>query len=114
MEQEVVQRVLDVEKEIHELLSEEKRKAAQWVESVRKSCDAEIQSLKNQLEKDFASAIEKARSKAQKEADELIKEATTQAHILDRLNKDSIRRIILKYLTGILPGEANDSEDVKS
>ena len=112
MERDVVQRVLDVEKEIHQALAEEKRKAEEWVESVRKACEDEISAIKVRQEKDFRFALENARTEARERAEELTAKATARAHALEHISQDLIRRTVLRHLTSILPGENDDRQDV--
>ena len=108
VEKELLQRVIEVEKEIQHRLADEGKQAAARLEDVRRTCAKRIEDEKERLEREFCRALDEAREKARQEADQLLREKTEFAAVLENLPAEMFRQTVLKHLTRILPGAADD------
>lgn len=113
MEKDLLQSVVEVEKEIKESIESEKIKADEWLESVRISCSREIDDTRKNLQDNYNHSLERACSEAEQKAAKIIADANRFAEYLKSFPEDHISRIILKHIPAILPeinrGEASDS-----
>jgi hypothetical protein len=118
MEQDLLQSIITTESEIQQAVESEKKKAAEWLETVRISLSRELEDKKKILEKEYKQALaatcKECRLKAQKE----IAGAQMITENLQNLPEEIIRRVVRDILPKILPedqqGETNDCQDVKS
>jgi len=112
MEKDLLQSVVEVEKEIQDSIEAEKVTAAEWLESVRVSCSKEINDTRKQLEDNYSQSIDRACSEADQKAAKIIADVTRLADFFENLAEEIINRAILKHISAILPendqGEASD------
>jgi hypothetical protein len=112
MEKDLLQSVVEVEKEIQDSIEAEKVTAAKWLESVRVSCSKEINDTRRQLEDNYSQSIDRACSEADQKAAKIIADVTCLADFFENLPEEIINRAILKHISAILPendqGEASD------
>jgi vacuolar-type H+-ATPase subunit H len=66
MKRDMLNEVIDVERDIHERLLAEKTKAMQWVDEVRKKAEKDILSEEEKIKGLFEQAIKNARLDAEK------------------------------------------------
>ena len=118
MKKDLLQSVVEVEKEIQDSIEAEKLKAAEWLESVRVSCSKEIDDTRRQLEDNYSQSLEHACSEAEQKGAKIIADANRLADYFKNLPEEIINRSILRHISTILPangkGEASDRQNVKS
>ena len=111
-EKDLLQSVVEVEKEIQDSIEAEKIKAAEWLESVRVSCRKEIDDTRRQLEDNYSQSMECACSEAEQKGAKIIADANRLADFFNNLSEEIINSSILKHIAAILPkndqGEASD------
>jgi vacuolar-type H+-ATPase subunit H len=114
MEDDVLGKVVETEKEIHQKLEQEKLKAAQWLEKIRTEAENEVSKTEDNLKKSFGDELQEIKKNAEQQASEILKEGRKWSAILEKTGDDILRKSISMHLRQILPGEKNDYEDVKS
>ena len=112
MEKDLLQSVVEVEKEIQDSIEAEKIKAAEWLESVRVSCSKEIDDTRRQLEENYSQSLECSCSEADRKGAKIIADADRLADFFNNLSEEIINRSILKHISAILPeNEQGESSD---
>ena len=112
MEKDLLQSVVEVEKEIQDSIEAEKIKAAEWLESVRVSCSKEIDDTRRQLEENYSQSLERSCSEANQKGTKIIANADRLAVFFNNLSEETINRSVLKHISAILPeNERGESSD---
>jgi len=114
MKDDVLGKVVEVEKEIQKKLEKEKLKAGQWLKKIRAETEKEVSRIEDVLKKSFLDELKAIKTYAQQRASEILKEERKKAAILEKTGDDILRKIVSRHLKQILPGEKNDYENVKS
>ena len=104
MEVDLLQAVIKVEKEIQQSIEAEKRKAADWLESIRVSLSRELKEKKQQLLDDHDQSLEATCQITRHKAEEEISEVNRMADYLQNLPEDVLLEVG-EYLQLILPEE---------
>ena len=104
MEEDLLQAVIKVEKEIQQSIEAEKRKAADWLESIRVSLSRELKEKKQQLLDDHDQSLEATCQITRHKAEEEISEVNQMAEYLQNLPEDVLLEVG-EYLQLILPEE---------
>ena len=104
MEEDLLQSVIKVEKEIQQSIRAEKKKAAAWLESIRVSLSQELQEKKQQLMDDHDQALDKTCQITRSKAESDISEVNRIAEYLQNLPEDVLMEVS-DYLQLILPEE---------
>ena len=105
MEEDILGKVVEVEKEIHHRLEAEKEKSAQWLAKAREDAGKEVNRTKEDLNGSLDAAIKEARAVSEKKASQIIEDAKLSAEKLERLGSEELRKIILRHISTILPGD---------
>jgi len=114
MEDDVLRKVVEIEKEIQQKLGKEKLKAGQWLKKIRAEAEKEVSRIEDALKKSFADELEAIKNQAQQRAAEIVKAERKKAAILEKTGDDIVRKIVSRHLKQILPGEKSDYKNVKS
>ena len=104
MEEDLLQAVIKVEKEIQQSIEAEKKKAAGWLESVRVSLNQELEDKKQQLLDDYDQSLEETCRITRHKAEKDISEVKQMADYLENLPEDILLEVC-EYLQAILPEE---------
>ena len=105
MEENILGKVVEVEQEIRQRLETEKEKSAQWLATAREDAGREIVRTREALKGSLDAAIKEARAESDKKASEVIEEAKLFAEKLDGLESEELKKIILRHISTILPGD---------
>lgn len=103
MENDLLVRIIAAEKEIKECLDDEKAKAREWLENVRKEAEEDFSREKARTTESLSEAVETAKKEAENKAAIMIKAAEEQAARMERLDDDTLKRVIVRQLHRILP-----------
>ena len=104
MEEDLLQAVIKVEKEIQQSIEAEKRKAADWLESRRVSLSRELKEKKQQLLDDHDQSLEVTCQITRHKAEKEISEVNQKAEYLHNLPEELLLKVG-EYLQLILPEE---------
>jgi hypothetical protein len=96
--------VLTVEREIAELLGNERTKAAQWLEEQKRDIDAAAQTELAHIEQNAHGGEETARRAAAANAAAIVERARAFAARIDALEDARLAPLVLEHLSFILPG----------
>ena len=105
MKKDLLQAVITVESEIQQNIETERKKAANWLESIRVSLSRELQAKKQQLEKEFARSLETMARELESEASREITAADLMMDHLQKLSENFLQDVVKKFLPQILPTE---------
>lgn len=103
MENDILSKVIEVEKSIQERLNEEKEKSLEWIEAVRQEAREEIAREEKKVKESCAVDAEKSYADAEKKAAEIIEEALRNAGKLEALPDDILTEIVRRHMVTILP-----------
>jgi hypothetical protein len=105
-EQDTLQEVFGLEREISSKLDAERQRADQWLEGARRDIEqgrlSEIARLKARTVQDEAAAQQAARDKAA----EILRRATSAAARVAALETEQLVPIVRQHLAAIMPGSA--------
>ena len=104
MEEDLLQAVIKVEKEIQQSIEAEKRKAADWLESVRVSLAQELQEKKQQLLDNHDQSLEETCQLTRHKAERDISEVNQMTEYLQNIPEEVLQEVS-EYLRVILPDE---------
>jgi len=114
MEKDLLQRVIDTERDIAKAVASEKKKAAAWLESVEQSCTDRVEEERQGAEQFFHQALEQFILGKKQEVEDNTKRTENETAALDRLPEKMIMEVVLKHLRKILPGDGHDRQDVEN
>ena len=103
MEKDLLQAVIKVEAEIQQSIESERKKAADWLESVRISLSREFESKKQEMEKRFVQSLETTGRECELKAAREIAAAEQMAGHLQNLPESILQDVVREYLDQILP-----------
>ena len=102
MEEDLLQVVIKVEKEIQQSIEAEKKKAEVWLEAIRVSLSQELKEKKQQLLDDHDQSLEKTCQITRLKAEKDISEVNQMTEYLQNLPEDVLLEVS-EYLQLILP-----------
>ncbi len=105
MEEDILGKVVEIEKEIHQRLETEKEKSAEWLAKAREDVEKEVNKTKEDLKGSLDAAIKEARAVSGEKASQIIEDAKLSAEKLEGLGSEKLREIILRHISTILPGD---------
>lgn len=104
MENDILHRLIEVEKEVQQRLELEKSKSKAWLQKVREDAEREIHALETGLKETLAQEINTAELNAGKKASDILENAHKKSGFLEKIGNGQLKKIILKHISGILPG----------
>jgi len=105
MKEDLLQTVINVENEIQQSIEAEKKKAADWLESVRVSLSQELTDKKQQLLDHSTQSLEETCQITRHKAEKEISDVNQMADYLQNLPEDILLEVITEYLQMIMPEE---------
>jgi len=103
MEKDLLQAVIKVEAEIQQTIEAEKKKAADWLESMRVSLSKELETQKQLLEQQYRESLAKTCHQCELEAKKDIADANQLAAHFKNLTEEALQDTVSKFLREILP-----------
>jgi len=104
MEEDLLQAVIKVENEIQQSIKAEKKKAADWLESVRVFLAQELQEKKQQLLDNHDQSLEETCQLTRHKAERDISEVNQMTEYLQNIPEEVLQEVS-EYLRVILPDE---------
>ncbi len=114
MEKDILDTIIETEKEIQETLERERRKSVQWLENTKKAIEAEIAAEVLKLEKSSRETDAAARENARRRAAEILADAAEQCRRLSEISDEKLKKFLMQHMAGIRPENNRDSQDVQS
>jgi len=103
MEKDLLQAVIKAESEIQQSVESERKKAAEWLESVRISLSQELEIKKQQLDEEYTQSLAATCQECEFKAKKEIADINEMAEYLQNLSDDILLELIRGYLPEILP-----------
>jgi len=111
--QDILAEVIRVEKEIHGRLEAEREKTKQWVEQVRREMDEKLLLTEKGLKETLEQTIQKVREDAMREASKILNDANSEVEKIKNFSDKTLKTLLIKHISRVLPGFSHDSQDVK-
>jgi vacuolar-type H+-ATPase subunit H len=105
MEKDLLQAVIKVESSIQQSIESERKKAAEWLESVRLSLSQELEAKRQELDDEYARSLESTCMSCEMNAKKEIAEANQKAEQLQNIPDSILQDVVREYLQHILPAE---------
>jgi vacuolar-type H+-ATPase subunit H len=102
MQKDILDKIIEVEKEIQEQLRLEKMKSEELLEKVRQEIEEELQSTEKRLEETYDKALNEAKMDAEKEALRIVEQSQSISERIQNIDDETLKRILLKHLKGII------------
>jgi vacuolar-type H+-ATPase subunit H len=103
MDSDLLVRIIAAEKEIHKCLEDEKVEAREWLESVRRDAEEDFGRKMAKIRESSGKSVEAAKKEAVHRAALIISTADAWARRIEKVDDDTLRRIIMRHLHKILP-----------
>jgi transcriptional regulator NrdR family protein len=104
MEDDILAKVVEVEKEVQQRLVVEEKMSQEWLENVKKDAEEKVISEEKVLKDAINEAISKARLNAEQKGEAIIKNVNIEAKKLEEIGDDVLKKIVLEHIIKILPG----------
>jgi predicted DNA-binding ribbon-helix-helix protein len=108
MERDLLQRVIDTEREIVEAVAAEKKRAAEWLASIQQSGADRITAERQRSEELFHQALAQYIAQQNREVSAYTDRLAEQYERIENLSEQTIRAVVLRHVKKILPGEGRD------
>lgn len=105
MEKDLLQAVIKVESAIQQSIESERKKAAEWLESVRVSLSQELEAKKQQLEEEYTLSLESTCMACEIKAQKEVTDVNEMVENLQNITDDILQDIVRVFLQDILPAE---------
>jgi predicted AAA+ superfamily ATPase len=105
MDDDVLGKVVEVEKEVQQRLEIEKKMSREWLENVKKDAEEKIIAEEKELKGAASDAVRKEKIIAEKKAAEIVNKAKAEGKILEEIKDDILKTIIRNHIVRILPGQ---------
>lgn len=105
MEEDILSKVIEVEKEIQKGFENEKVKAQNWLEKIKKESEEEVIKEEYRLKEAFESALEESVAYAERKSSEVLSESVLLSEKLKAMPDEILSEIITKHIMKILPAK---------
>jgi vacuolar-type H+-ATPase subunit H len=103
MEKDILGEVIEVEKEIQRCLEEERLKARDRLQKLRKESEEELEREEIKIRESFRESLQSALHDAETRASAMVQSSLVKSERLHRLDDETIVRTLMKRITAILP-----------
>ena len=105
METDILNSVIEAERQIQERLDEEKKKSRLRIEGARSEADDEIARQEKQLKQVSKKTAADAKAEIQKRSAEIIRHAESRAEANSCISDEALRAVVERHISRILPEE---------
>lgn len=112
MEKGILHEVIEFEKEMQRRIETEKRTLQKWLEKVKEESDEKRVQEEENIRESFLKDVEDALDDAERKALDIVRDVTVKAERIKKLDDETLSRMVMKYIVGILPGYDRDNENV--
>jgi vacuolar-type H+-ATPase subunit H len=104
MDDDILSKVVEVEKEVRQKIDIEKKMSGEWLEKIKKEAKQKILAEEENLEKALSNAIKKTKTDAEEKTAAITANTYQEAERLKGLSDNILKKAILKHISKILPG----------
>lgn len=104
MDKDLLESVIEAEKEIQACIELERKQAKEWLESQKKLTIADAEKARGEIQDALNAAVSEAAEEAERRAREMVGETAATAQALDSIGEDALRGIIRGQMHRILVG----------
>jgi len=103
MKEDLLSTVVEVEKELEQNLENEKIRAREMLDTLRREAEQEISEEEKRLQEALDQAITASLIRAEKRSSGIMEKADATVSRLERISDEVLKRIIRKHIARILP-----------
>ena len=103
MERDLLDKVLEAEREIQAKIESEKKRLQERLEKARKVANERVAQEETTLRRQLENSVREAEEIAAKKAGDILEAAARRAESLRGLPDEALQRIVMKYIDSILP-----------
>lgn len=103
MRDDVLGKVVEVEKNIQRSIQSETEKVQEWLEKVKSECDEKVSAHEQEARDAFERRKQHAGRNAKEKASVIVNEALKKADKITSLSQETLKRIVMQHIEGILP-----------
>lgn len=103
MDDDILSKVVEVEREVQQRLDIEKKMSREWLENIKQEAEEKVLTEERDLKKTFNDAIKQTKSNAEGKTASIINNANVKAEKLKGLGDEILKKTILKHIYIILP-----------
>lgn len=96
--------IIAAEKEMQEYIESESVALQNWLEEVKEESKQHLIEEEEKIKQSFHKAVKEAIHRAEGEASEIVHDAMVRGERLEKLDNETLTRMIMKHLNRILPG----------
>lgn len=96
--------VIEVEKEMQRYIESEKVTLQNWLEQVKNESERQLTREEEKIRESFLNFVKDAIHDAERKASDIVRDAMTQSHRLEKLDAGTLTRTVMKHINRILPG----------
>ncbi|OGU17783.1 MAG: hypothetical protein A2076_10770 [Geobacteraceae bacterium GWC2_53_11] len=111
MDDELLSDILAAERDIRLQIEDLKRQTEERLEKLRQEIDQTLGDETRSLQHEREQALARAEQTARQEANAQLAEARAFAARLENLDTPELERVVIRHLSRILPGGADDRQD---
>jgi vacuolar-type H+-ATPase subunit H len=104
MDDDILSKVVEVEKEVQQRLEIEKKMSQEWLEKAERDAEEKVLAEEAEIKEAFNFALKNAKLNAEEKTASIIKNANEEAERLQALGDEIFKKILLKHISIILPG----------
>ena len=104
MEKDVLARIIEAERQIQECLNDQRAKAREWIENLRKEAEEDFAQEQIGMKESFGEAARTAQRLAETKAATIIKAAEEKAARVGELDDAALKRAVMARIRRIVPG----------
>jgi vacuolar-type H+-ATPase subunit H len=104
MDDDILSKVVEVEKEVQQRIKIEEKMSQEWLENAKSEAEEKVLIEEKELKRNVHESIGKARLNAEIKAEAITRDANSEAKRLEKLDDDTLKKIISKHIIKILPG----------
>ncbi|MDT8422150.1 MAG: hypothetical protein RQ724_00105 [Desulfuromonadales bacterium] len=114
MTDELLNSVIQLEKHIQQQLQAEQKKAEAWLEGVRAEQEKMLAQAEEELIREEEKVLLTAQKKSAQVAKTLVERESRYCRSLEKIDQRTVLTILRRQLQKILPGYADDHQDVQN
>lgn len=103
MKEDILEKIVSVERQVHEKIQEETIKAEEWLKEIRRKAEIDVKTEEDTLRNSLDKYIVDAEIESKKEAENLIENAKAYEKELLSILDSSLKDLLIRYLKKILP-----------
>ncbi|MFN3481096.1 MAG: hypothetical protein ACK415_12040 [Thermodesulfovibrionales bacterium] len=108
MEDSGISRIVAIEKEIQERIEEERKRAEQWLEEVKRKAEGDLVRIEEEVKRIYNERLSLLEKEIRNNACNIIEEAMRWHQWVNNLGDDKLKTVLLKFIMMIIPEQVRE------